>query len=124
MAIKTISQFDAATPASNDKILFEQNGEGKSTTIANLTSAQIYQTRMDFAVAVSANTLITTTLDYESFGIDPTKVLAWQFTWSNSVSDVPTVIIQYLDDKHLKSVVHKWANAQTVNFKISLLLRY
>ena len=35
MAIKTISQFDAATPASNDKILFEQNGEGKSTTIGD-----------------------------------------------------------------------------------------
>ena len=33
MAIKTISQFDAATPTSSDKILFEQNGEGKSTTI-------------------------------------------------------------------------------------------
>ncbi len=35
MAIKTISQFDAATPASNDKILFEQNGEGKSATIGS-----------------------------------------------------------------------------------------
>lgn len=35
MAIKTISQFDAATPTSNDKILFEQNGEGRSTTIGN-----------------------------------------------------------------------------------------
>ena len=35
MAIKTISQFDAATPTSNDKILFEQNGEGKSATIVN-----------------------------------------------------------------------------------------
>lgn len=35
MAIKTISQFDAAMPTSNDKILFEQNGEGKSTTIGN-----------------------------------------------------------------------------------------
>lgn len=33
MAIKTISQFDSATPASNDKILFEQNGEGKSCSI-------------------------------------------------------------------------------------------
>lgn len=33
MAIKTISQFDAATPTSNDKILFEQNGEGKSCSI-------------------------------------------------------------------------------------------
>lgn len=33
MAIKTISQFDAATPASNDKILFEQNGEGKNCSI-------------------------------------------------------------------------------------------
>ena len=38
MAIKTISQFDAATPTSNDKILFEQNGEGKSTTIGDAVS--------------------------------------------------------------------------------------
>ena len=124
MAIKTISQFDAATPASNDKILFEQNGEGKSTTIKNLTSAQTYQARVDFTVAVSANTNYTTTLDYASFGIDPTKVLAWTVTWSNSVSDVPTAVIQYLDSNHLKSIVHKWANAQNVNFRISLLLRY
>ena len=36
MAIKAISQFDAATPTSNDKILFEQNGEGKSTALADL----------------------------------------------------------------------------------------
>ena len=35
MAIKAISQCDAATPTSNDKILFEQNGDGKSTTIGN-----------------------------------------------------------------------------------------
>lgn len=33
MAIKTISQFDAAVPTDNDYILFEQNGEGKHTTI-------------------------------------------------------------------------------------------
>ena len=124
MAIKTISQFDAATPASNDKILFEQNGEGKSANIGDLTNAQIYQTRMDFTVAVTENTLTTTTLDYKSFGIDPTKVLAWQLTWSNNVSDTPIVIIQYLDNKHLKSVVHKWAVAQNVGFRISLLLRY
>ena len=124
MAIKTISQFDAATPASNDKILFEQNGEGKSANIRDLTNAQIYQERMDFTVAVSANTLITTTLDYASFGIDTSKILAWQLTWSNSVSDTPTVVIQYLNDKRLASIAHKWANAQNVNFKISLLLRY
>lgn len=36
MAIKAISQFDAAIPTSNDKILFEQNGEGKSATLADL----------------------------------------------------------------------------------------
>lgn len=36
MAIKTISQFDAATPASNDKILFEQNGEGKSASFEDV----------------------------------------------------------------------------------------
>lgn len=35
MAIKAISQFDAATPTPNDKILIEQNGDGKSATIGN-----------------------------------------------------------------------------------------
>lgn len=50
MAIKTISQFDAATPTSNDKILFEQNGEGKSCSIGeavntcSLTLEQIMAT--------------------------------------------------------------------------------
>ena len=39
MAIKTISQFDAATPTSNDKILFEQNGEGKSATFGDVSKA-------------------------------------------------------------------------------------
>lgn len=33
MAIKRISEFASATPAASDKILFEQNGSGKSTTI-------------------------------------------------------------------------------------------
>lgn len=122
--VNKISDFPNVTPTANDKILVENGGTGKSTTIKNLTSAQIYQIRMDFTVAVTVNTLITTTLDYASFGIDPYKILAWQLTWSNSVSDIPTVIIQYLDDKHLKSVVHKWANTQNVSFKICLLMRY
>lgn len=47
MAIKTISQFDAATPASNDKILFEQNGEGKSTTLADLPVSTKTQTALN-----------------------------------------------------------------------------
>ena len=33
MAIKTISQFDAATPTKSDRILIEQNGEGKNTVL-------------------------------------------------------------------------------------------
>ena len=36
MAIKAISQFDAAIPTPSDKILFEQNGEGKSCNIGDL----------------------------------------------------------------------------------------
>ena len=32
---KKISDFPSGAPTSNDKILFEQNGEGKSTTIGN-----------------------------------------------------------------------------------------
>lgn len=50
MAIKTISQFDAATPASNDKILFEQNGEGKSATLAELPISTKTQTALDTKV--------------------------------------------------------------------------
>ena len=50
MAIKAISQFDAATPTSNDKILFEQNGEGKSTTLANLPISTKTQTALDTKV--------------------------------------------------------------------------
>lgn len=50
MAIKTISQFDAATPASNDKILFEQNGEGKSATLAELPIPTKTQTALDAKV--------------------------------------------------------------------------
>ena len=122
--VKKISDFPSVTPTANDKLLVENGGTGKSTTIANLTSAQIYQVRMDFTVVVSANTLTTTILDYNSFGINPTKVLGWSVAWSNSVSDTPIDVIQYVQDKHLKSIVHKWNNAQNVNFKIVLLLRY
>ena len=37
MAIKAISQFDAATPNGNDYILFEQNGEGKSAKFSDFS---------------------------------------------------------------------------------------
>ena len=50
MAIKAISQFDAATPTSNDKILFEQNGEGKSTTLADLPVFTKTQTALNTKV--------------------------------------------------------------------------
>ena len=50
MAIKAISQFDAATPTSNDKILFEQNGEGKSATLAELPIPTKTQTALDAKV--------------------------------------------------------------------------
>lgn len=35
MAIKKISEFTSATPTASDKILFEQSGAGKNTTIGN-----------------------------------------------------------------------------------------
>ena len=47
MAIKAISQFDAATPTSSDKILFEQNGEGKSTALADLPISTKTQAALD-----------------------------------------------------------------------------
>lgn len=39
MAIKKISEFVSATPTSEDKILFEHNGAGKSATISDVRSA-------------------------------------------------------------------------------------
>ena len=59
MAIKTISQFDAATPTSNDKILFEQNGEGKSTTLADLPIS----TKTQAALNTKVNTADVLTID-------------------------------------------------------------
>ena len=59
MAIKAISQFDAATPTSSDKILFEQNGEGKSTALADLPVSTKTQTALDTKV----NTADVLTID-------------------------------------------------------------
>lgn len=63
MAIKTISQFDAATPTSNDKILFEQNGEGKSTTLADLPVSTKTQaalnTKVNTADVLTINQIMT-----------------------------------------------------------------
>ena len=39
MAIKKISEFVSATPTSEDKILFEHNGAGKSATISDVGRA-------------------------------------------------------------------------------------
>ena len=59
MAIKTISQFDAATPASNDKILFEQNGEGKSATLADLPVSTKTQATIQSALSSQLDVLNT-----------------------------------------------------------------
>lgn len=50
MAIKKISEFVSATPTSEDKILFEHNGAGKSATISDVRSAMGLST-----VATSGN---------------------------------------------------------------------
>lgn len=75
MAIKTISQFDAATPTSNDKILFEQNGEGKSTTIGNavntcsLTYEEIMESTDLSGKVASASVLKTLSDNLSGFSI-------------------------------------------------------
>ena len=50
MAIKKISEFVSATPTSEDKILFEHNGAGKSATISDVGRAMGLS-----AVATSGN---------------------------------------------------------------------
>ena len=63
MAIKKISQFTAGIPTSADKILFEQDGAGKSTTIGDavntcsLTLEEIQATTDLTGKIASANAL-------------------------------------------------------------------
>lgn len=47
MAIKKISEFVSATPTSEDKILFEHNGSGKSTALADLPIPTKVQTALN-----------------------------------------------------------------------------
>lgn len=80
MAIKAISQFDAATPTSNDKILFEQNGEGKSTTLASLPISTKAQAALDAKV----NTANVLTLEE----IQATTNLTGKVASASSVKDL------------------------------------
>ena len=84
MAIKTISQFDAATPASNDKILFEQNGEGKSTTLADLPVSTKTQAALDAKV----NTANVLTLEE----IQATTDLTGKVASAKALKDVNTYL--------------------------------
>lgn len=84
MAIKTISQFDAATPASNDKILFEQNGEGKSATIGNAvnTCSLSYEEIMastDLSGKIASASALKTTAD---------KIQIYRFSLPNNMSSL------------------------------------
>ena len=50
MAMKKISEFVSATPTSEDKILFEHSGSGKSTTLSNLPISAQTQAALDTKV--------------------------------------------------------------------------
>ena len=69
MAIKTISQFDTATPTSSDKILFEQNGEGKSCNIGDavntcsLTYEEIMATTTNLSGKIASASVLKTLSD-------------------------------------------------------------
>ena len=69
MAIKAISQFDAAIPTSNDKILFEQNGEGKSCNIGDavntcsLTYEEIMATTTNLSGKIASASVLKTLSD-------------------------------------------------------------
>ena len=85
MAIKAISQFDAAMPASNDKILFEQNGEGKSATVKDIGKAiginmDLLWTNANIYGAFSAQTISLDTTGYKFF-IEVFYGWEGQLTW-------------------------------------------
>ena len=121
---KKISEFASGTPTTEDKILFEQNGEAKSTTITSMLSTQIYTKVLKLSMAVIANAGDQTTIDYSSFGVTPSNILAWNLTWSNSKEDQPTRLVRYTDDKpYLVSIDHVWSVSQTVTFTLVLLLK-
>ena len=90
MAIKAISQFDAATPTSNDKILFEQNGDGKSTTIGNavntcsLTLEEIKSiTNLSGKIASASALKEVATLDLLWTNANPTSSFSTQELYMN-----------------------------------------
>jgi len=67
------------------------------------------------ALTVTANTSVTTDIDFES--IDTSKILMVQITWSNSASDNPVAMIPYAHNtSYINKVTHKWSVNQTVNF--------
>lgn len=75
-------------------------------------------------ITVTAN---TTTIFDDSFYTDQEilmdKIIYCDVTWSNSVNDVPISIIKYrlaLNNK-ISSIVHKWADTQTIKFKVQVV---
>ena len=104
MAIKAISQFDAATPASNDKILFEQNGEGKSTTLADLPVS----TKTQAALNTKVNTADVLTLEE----IQATTALTGKVAGADSIKNLSNNKIFYI-----KKIFAESEDKTSVTFK-------
>ena len=99
MAIKTISQFDAATPASNDKILFEQNGEGKSATLAELPIPTKVQSKLDTKINY------TDSLPYEE--IMASTDLSGKVASASALKNIISRGLYHEDGKSLSVVINR-----------------
>lgn len=67
MAIKKISEFVSGTPASDSKILFEQNGKGKSCTIGDVVGV-LGRTRRDITSDLANLTTAIAEQNLEKYG--------------------------------------------------------
>ena len=87
-------------------------------------SASITVNTFNLNVEVTANTTVTTNIDWSD--IDRSKVLYSWVWWSNPTNDTPTAITTYYNSTGvgaLNQIVHKWSVAQTVKFKICYIYK-
>lgn len=92
MAIKKISEFTSGTPTASDKILFEQNGTGKSTNFADIPIPTKVQTALDDLQ--NKTNIIDVVLDGISYRRANKKIYISTSAWAHVPLQIPSPILQ------------------------------
>ena len=90
---------------------------GLSTLNSNLANKIMIK---DITLQIDAveNTLIITTIPYDDYGINISKVISTTIVWNNTKSDIPVAYTEY--DLPITRIYHKWSVTQTVTFYIRI----